>query len=490
MMGVTYPATEPATVVVFGGTGDLMRKKLLPALYQLSKNGRLPERTQILAATRSRDLDDEKFRAWAREALQAAGLSSDRWAGRWCEECLRYHGMGKEEAADYQALARRIETIEREQQIPANRAFYLALPPQAFPGVIRGLGGAGLSRSAGWTRLVIEKPFGRDLATARELNRLVHEHFDESQVYRIDHYLGKETVQNLLVFRFANPAFETVWNRDRVESVQITVAEDLGVEGRAGYYERAGAVRDIIQNHLTQLITLVAMEIPGALEADQIRNEKVKVLRAIAPVTERQTVFGQYSAGEIDGHKVSGYREEPGVAPDSQIDTFAAMRLEIANWRWHGVPFYLRAGKRLPRRLTQISVTFRRPPVSVFQTISDPGAIRPNTLTITIQPDEGFDLDFEVKAPGQRITLQTERLSFRYAEAFAPLPDAYETLLMDVLIGDQTLFVRADEVEAAWSLYAPVLGQRPPVSFYAAGSWGPSAADRLFRREGERWIPA
>jgi len=483
-----YAKTAPATIVVLGGTGDLMHRKLLPALFRLAEQGLLHERTHIVGAARAKDQDDQGFRTWAREALRDAGLDAAR-STRWCEECVHYQTVGAGQPDDYRALASRLEALEKAAGLPANRVLYLALPPQAFPGTITGLGQAGLNHSAGWTRLVIEKPFGRDLATGRDLNQLVHGYFDESQVYRIDHYLGKETVQNLLVFRFSNPIFETLWNRDRVESVQITVAEHVGIEGRAGYYEQAGVLRDMIQNHLTQLLTLVAMEVPSAFEADAIRNEKVKVLRALAPIVHERVAWGQYVAGLIDGQAVPGYRQEPGVAPDSETETFVAMRLEISNWRWHGVPFYLRAGKRLARRMTQIVVTFRRPPVSVFRTYGIE-SIHRNVLVITIQPDEGFELGFEVKAPGQGIALQTQRLQFRYAESFSPLPEAYETLLMDVLNGDQTLFVRADEVEAAWSFYAPVLEQPPPVEFYAAGTWGPPAAARLLQQDGQRWHPA
>jgi glucose-6-phosphate 1-dehydrogenase len=483
-----YSKSEPATIVVLGGTGDLMHRKLLPALFRLSEGDMLHEKTRIVGAARTQDLDDARFRAWAREALKEAGLDGAH-AARWCDDHLHYQGVGGGQADDYRALAARLASLEETAGLPPNRVFYLALPPQAFPGTITGLGEAGLNRSGGWTRLVVEKPFGRDLATALELNQLVHRHFDESQVYRIDHYLGKETVQNLLVFRFANPIFETLWNRDRVESVQITVAEQVGIEGRAGYYEHAGALRDMVQNHLTQLLTLVAMEVPSAFEADAIRNEKVKVLRALAPVVPDRVAWGQYVAGLIDGQAVAGYRQEPGVSADSETETFVAMRLEISNWRWHGVPFYLRAGKRLARRMTQIVVTFRRPPVSVFRTHGIE-SIHRNVLVITIQPDEGFALGFEVKAPGQGIALQTQRLEFQYAEAFSPLPEAYETLLMDVLDGDQTLFVRADEVETAWSFYAPVLDGPPPVEFYAAGTWGPPAAARLLQQDGARWHPA
>ena len=488
MTADAYAKTAPATIVVLGGTGDLMHRKLLPALFRLSERGLLHERTHIVGAARAKDQDDQGFRTWARGALRDAGLDASR-STRWCEECVHYQSVGAGQVDDYEALGARLDTLEQSAGLPANRVLYLALPPQAFPGTITGLGQAGLNRSAGWTRLVVEKPFGRDLATARDLNQLVHRYFDESQIYRIDHYLGKETVQNLLVFRFSNPIFETLWNRDRVESVQITVAEHVGIEGRAGYYEQAGVLRDMIQNHLTQLLTLVAMEVPSAFEADAIRNEKVKVLRALAPVVHERVAWGQYVAGLIDGQAVAGYRQEPGVAPDSETETFVAMRLEISNWRWHGVPFYLRAGKRLARRMTQIVVTFRRPPVSVFRTYGIE-SIHRNVLVITIQPDEGFELGFEVKAPGQGIALQTQRLQFRYAESFSPLPEAYETLLMDVLNGDQTLFVRADEVETAWSFYAPVLEQPPPVEFYAAGTWGPPAAARLLQQDGQHWHPA
>lgn len=476
----------PHLFIVLGATGDLTSRKLLPALYHLNLREALYDRWQLLGVARTTSLDNKSFRARAREALAAAGLLVGD-TRRWCDECVHYQPIGLGTLEDYKALADRIEVLEKAHHLPGNRVFYLALPPEAFPDTIEKLGMVGLNRSPGWTRIVIEKPFGRDLASARVLNQLVHRYFDEPQIYRIDHYLGKHSVQNLLVFRFANPIFESVWNRDRVERVEITVAEDLGVEGRAGYYEQAGALRDMVQNHLTQLMTLIAMEIPTPFEADAIHYEKLKVLRQVTPIGLEDVVFGQYTQGQIDGREVPGYREEKGIAPDSDTETFVALRLHIENWRWQGVPFYFRTGKRLPRRLTQIVVTFRCPPVSLFQPLGEACDIHSNLLLITLQPNEGFDLCFEVKAPGDSIDLQTQSLQFRYTDAFGPLPDAYETLLLDVVKGDQTLFVRADVAEASWRLYTPLLEQRPPVYPYAAGTWGPPEATRLLTEKGKSW---
>ena len=469
---------EPHIFIVFGGTGDLMRRKLLPALRHLASRGHLGKRLVILGVARNAELNDESFRALASAALAAAPSPAYEADGKWCAECLFYQTIGKGTQENFRALAARIKELEKGHKLPGNRAIYLALGPGAFSPTITRLAEAGLNRSPGWTRLVIEKPFGRDLASAKELNQLVHRHFEESQIYRIDHYLGKETVQNLLAFRFANALFESVWNRDRVESVEITVAESLGIETRAGYYESAGALRDMVQNHLTQLLTLAAMEVPAAFEADAIRDEKVKVLRSISPIRKEGVVLGQYDSGKIDGEAVPAYLEEPGVAPDSRTESFAALRLEIGNWRWQGVPFYLRTGKRMAERVSRIEVRFRRSPVTFFQPF-DGCNVHSNALVITLQPDEGFDLHFEVKSPGQSMDLKTHRLSFRYEEAFEPLPDGYQTLLLDILTGDQTLFVRDDEVEASWRLYTPLLDQPLPVSPYTAGSWGPSEAERL-----------
>ena len=468
-------AIDPHIFVIFGATGDLTKRKLLPALYHLMQEKDVAQNCYVLGTARS-DWSDEKFRREAREAL--AEQFSERDLLRWCDQNLYYQSLG-EDSQDYEGLRDRIEALEEKHDLPGNRAFYLSLPPRVYGSTIEALGGVGLNDSPGWSRVVIEKPFGHDLESAQELNDRVHHHFSEDQVYRIDHYLGKETVQNLLAFRFGNAIFESLWHRERIERVEITVSEDLGVGERAGYYDDAGHLRDMVQNHITQLFTLIAMEPPPTMDADAIRSEKVKVLRSTRPIDTGDVVFGQYTAGEIDGEHVPAYRDEADVPDDSSTETFVGIPLYIDNWRWQGVPFYLRTGKRLPEKRTQIAVHFQRAPVSIFQrtTGDSPSCdVNQNVLIITLQPDEGFDLHFEVKTPGEAFQLETQTLRYRYEESFGPMPDAYETLLQDIIAGDQTLFVHSDEVEASWRLYTPLLDADLTVQPYPAGSWGPEPA--------------
>ena len=481
--------SRACTIVIFGGTGDLARRKLLPALAVLRHHGFTDDNTLILGVARDTTMTDAAYRALVTEALSktSVGLAGDDLR-RWIERCVFYEGTGKGQHDDFRRLGARLQDIERrhEGNRAGNRVFYLAIPPTAFEATIDGIQDAALHRGGGWSRVVIEKPFGRDLPTAQDLNRLLHRCFDESMVYRIDHYLGKETVQNLLIFRFANAVFESLWNRDHVESVQITVAEQLGVEQRAAYYETAGAVRDILQNHGAQLLSLVAMDTPSSMTADPIRQEKVKALEQVRPVDAANVVLAQYGRGSIGGRSVPAYREEPGVAPDSRTETFAAIRLDVDSWRWQGVPFYLRTGKRLADRRTEIIIKFRRPPVWFFQKHGSTDVHR-NTLRLVMQPKEGFALYFHVKSPGRPTRLERLPLDFYYDERYPELPEAYQTLLLDVIDGDQTLFVRSDEVESAWRLFTPVLDGMPPIHQYASGSWGPREADALLERDAEQW---
>ena len=479
---------QPCTMVILGATGDLTRRKLLPSLLHLAEDRLLPDGFAVLGVGR-KDLSEQEFRAEA--GLKNAAAGPKGLAGR-----ISYLAADLESPDGFQRIAQKLEEIEARQGRERGRLFYLALPPSVYPAAIRGLSKSGAMPrrepdDRRWVRVVIEKPYGRSEASARELTRIVRRALGEHQIYRIDHFLGKETVQNLQVFRFANGIFEPVWNRGYVHSVQITAAETGGVGSRAGYYEEAGVVRDMFQNHLLSLLALIAMEPPAAIGPEPVRDEKAKLLNAIRPIRPEEVagsaVRGQYGPGASDRGRLAGYREESGVAPGSPTATYAAIRLWIDNWRWSGVPFLLRSGKRLARRTTEIAIRFHRPPVLLFDG-AEPERPAPNVLVFRIQPDEGLSLCFELKLPGPGIRTTSATLDFTYASSFGiPSHDAYETLLLDCMMGDPMLFLRSDAAEAAWRVVDPVIAAweaDPPRDFpnYPAGSWGPKAAETLFAR--------
>jgi glucose-6-phosphate 1-dehydrogenase len=477
---------EPCVLVVFGASGDLARRKIFPALYELKLRGMLPEAFAVLGAGRT-EWSDEEFRSRMEEAIREFGRDEFR-QDVWEELAAATFYVGTEFAdAGEDRVVERLTAIDEERGTQGNRVYYLAVPPDAMEMLVQQLGER--RRSMGWARLIVEKPFGHDLESARRLNEVVHHYFAEEQVFRIDHYLGKETVQNLLVLRFANGIFEPIWNRQFVDHVQLTVAESLGIGGRAGYYEQAGAIRDIFQNHLLQLVALCAMEPPIDFDADSVRNEKVKVLRAMRTPTPDEVVRGQYARGFVEGEEVPGYREEEGVDANSTTETYVAAKLHIDNWRWADTPFYVRTGKRLARRETAIAIEFKRAPHLPFEQIDE---LRPNLLLLQLQPDEGISLAFGAKVPGQGMRIRTVHMDFLYGGGFrTDIPDAYERLLLDAMRGDQTLFTRADEVEEQWKLVDAIVQnwkrERPDFPNYAAGTWGPEQADSLVRQEGREW---
>jgi glucose-6-phosphate 1-dehydrogenase len=488
----------PVTLVIFGASGDLTHRKLIPALFDLSESGLLAPNFTVVGFGRS-PLSDDDFRTSLYEGARMFSRHTPISAATWRKfsQALHYQPGHFDDPASYRRLGQRLDDIDRAHATQGNRLFYLATPPDLFPVIIGQLGESGLNRPPmehAFVRIVVEKPFGTDLASARQLNRQVQTAFEESQIYRIDHYLGKETVQNILAFRLANGIFEPIWNRNYIDHVQITVAESDGVGRRGGYYDQVGAFRDMVVNHMLQLLSIVAMEPPVVFEAEPVRDEKLKVLKALRRIpaerTGELTLRGQYTAGVIDGKPVTGYRGEEKVAPDSWTETFVVAKLEIETWRWAGTPFYLRHGKRLRRRITEIAIQFKGAPQTFF-----PGADRldPNVLTIRIQPDEGISLRFAAKAPGATMQLQEVDMNFLYRGAFGKddQVDAYERLLLDAMLGDRTLFTRADEVEQAWIWADDILrgfaDRRTDVHFYAAGTWGPAWADAFIERDGRHW---
>ena len=492
-------AVDPCAIVLFGATGDLFHRKLAPALYRLAREGNLPAQYAVVGVAR-RDWSDDTFRGELKKTLaKEGGADFDRSWPQFAGH-VAFSGGTFDDPATYEALKAKLDEVDKAQGTQGNRLYYLAVSPEFFEPIIEQLGKAGLIAKdpdkGPWTRVVIEKPFGRDLASARELSRALAPVLAESQTYRIDHYLGKETVQNLLAFRFGNAIFEPLWDRRSVESVQITVAEEVAVGSRGAFYEEAGAIRDIVQNHMMQVLCLVAMEAPVNLSADAVRTEKVKVLQSLPrwspEEVSRNVVRAQYTAGSIRGKEIPDYHQEKGVAPDSQTETYVAMRLTLDNWRWAGVPFYLRTGKCLPKRTTEIAIQFRKPPTTLFEPDTE-GSDHINQLILLIQPKEGTSLAFQAKIPGSRRRLQQVRMDFRYGTAFAmPSPEAYERLLLDVMLGDPTLFTRTDEVDNAWQFITPILDawhrpDAPPPAKYAAGTWGPKEADELVARDGARW---
>jgi glucose-6-phosphate 1-dehydrogenase len=494
-------APSAAAVVIFGANGDLTKRKLVPALFRLAYERRLPSGFALIGISRT-PLTDEAFRAKMRESTQRFLEDSPFETPLWeeFERRLYYLSGDVGDPALYQALSSKLAALEQTHQTEGSVLYYLATQPAHYAPVARGLASASLHRSSGngWRRLIVEKPFGHDLSSAAALHRDLQAVFPERDIYRIDHYLGKETVQNILAFRFGNGIFEPLWNRRYIQHVQITAAESIGVEGRGGYYQEAGALRDMIQNHLLQVMATVAMEPPANYDPDAVRDERAKLLRAIRPPAQDEVpmvaVAGQYGPAEIGGEAVPGFREEPGVDPEAQTDTYAALTLSVENWRWAGVPFYVRTGKRLPKRVTDIAIQFHRAPLALFET--GPGAASPgewpNLLVLRIQPEEGISLRFLSKRPGSGMMLRPVNMDFNYGSSFGSRsPSAYETLLLDALEGDATLYTRQDMVDASWSVVQPVLDVWSATRFdfpnYAAGSWGPEASDAMLARRGHRW---
>jgi glucose-6-phosphate 1-dehydrogenase len=509
-LGDNVRTPDPCTIVILGAAGDLAHRKLLPAIYQLAQDKLLPESCDILGIARQ-DMDDNGFRELVKESVKSSSEIADFSEDVWKSLAPRiFYSKGDlNDASAYKLMAERLTQMESDRpEQQRNRLFYLAVPPSVFPSIVKQLSASGVAPRMPdadcrpWARVVIEKPFGRSLETARQLNRLVLDLFNECQLYRIDHYLGKETVQSILVFRFANAIFEPIWNRQSIHHVQITVAETVGVEARGKYYEEAGVVRDMFQNHLLQLLTLTAMEPPASMTADAVRDEKVKVLNSLRWVRDQElsqsAVRAQYAAGTVDGKRVPGYRSEDGVSPNSTTPTYAAVQFWVDNWRWMGVPFFLRSGKRMARRVSEIAVQFRNPPVLMFRHETR-RQIAPNVLAMRIQPNEGASLSFEVKLPGaayqlsKGIEVAPVSMDFLYKDAFGEInPPAYETLLLDVMIGDATLFTRSDEVEAAWKMVDPLIRYWESIGSdgmreYPAGSWGPRDAESLLEAHGARW---
>jgi len=486
----------PCALVIFGATGDLTHRKLVPAIYNLAADGALPPALSVVGFAR-REKSDETFRTELHEAAQKFSrqtINPELWAS--FSSSLFYHRSEFDNLEGYESLARRLDELDAERGTRGNRLFYLAASPDQFPVILENLRRSGLNegRNGGWARVIVEKPFGTDLPTARVLNTLVDEAFAERDTYRIDHYLGKETAQNIMVLRFANAIFEGMWNSRYIDHVQITASEPLGVEGRAGYYDKSGALRDMVQNHLLQLLCLTAMEPPTGLDADAIRDEKVKVLRSLRPLhgedVFRHVVRGQYFAGTINGKRVAGYRDEANVDPTSVTETYVALELNIDNWRWAGVPFFVRVGKRLPKGGTEIAIHFKSVPPVLFKATGE--AIDDNVLVIRIQPDEGVSLRMSAKMPGSSLRIEPVKMDFHYGTSFGKAtPEAYERLLLDAMSGDATLFARRDEVEEAWKFVDEIRAawatRSDDIAFYEAGSWGPGAADDLIKRHGSSW---
>ncbi len=485
---------EPTIVVIFGASGDLTKRKLLPALFHLEQSGLLPSEFAVVGVAR-RPLQDEFAKDMKDGILQFGGVKEGETKLEEFIGKVSYHAMNFDDPEGYSKLKSLLEDIDQKQHIRGNRLFYLATAPEYFADIIQHLGGQGMAKPLqGNVHVIIEKPFGHDLISARQLNDEVNRVFAEDQIFRIDHYLGKETVQNILVFRFANGIFEPVWNRNYVDHVQITAAEDIGIEGRGPFYEKAGALRDVVQNHVMELLSFVALEPPVSFEADAMRREKFKVWRSIQPIHLMDAVRGQYGPGKVDGKDVKGYRQEDRVDPNSATETYAALKIGIENWRWAGVPFYLRAGKRLAKRATEITIQFKQPPQLLFK--QQAGAckeLQPNLITMRIQPDEGISLRFGAKVPSPNMEVCPVNMNFSYADAFGKSSaNGYERLLLDAMLGDATLFAHRDGVEATWSLLTPILDQwanSKPKGFpnYAAGTWGPESGDELLGRDGRAW---